>query len=443
MEDHIGKAIEKLKKEINKCKTMQDYHLFGLVCYKYFYNEGELNTSDIKATLIDGKGDGGIDLIAVKDNDGYKSMVLVQIKDVSDINKDDIKNALTKMIHTKNNFSNDRIAEYNDKLQKLYLDKQDEADGENTSIELALFLNTKKSDRYKEEIEESLKHVPELKKFDFNIFYKDEINEQIKSLEGGQLFVKYGQVDIKTDDGILKYGDDGIIVNISALSIRKLYSQYKNQGLFEQNFRYYIRNKKIDTGINQSLKNDRERFWFLNNGIIIGCKDFKPDGNNIKLYEFSIINGCQTVSLLGQYKGKGQEEDFSIVCKIVKSSSKNENDFIHFISKIAEASNSQKPIKDRDLKSNRAEQKDLQRSLEEKKVYMEIKRGDGYASKKITDKWQRTNNDKLGQLILGVLLQQPGTARNSKAKIFSDDNIYKKIFIFDTEYNKSICRLLY
>jgi len=36
-----------------------------------------------------------------------------------------------------------------------------------------------------------------------------------------------------------------------------------------------------------------------------------------------------------------------------------------FISEIAEASNSQKPISDRDLKSNRPEQRSLQKKLKE------------------------------------------------------------------------------
>ena len=90
----------------------------------------------------------------------------------------------------------------------------------------------------------------------------------------------------------------------------------------------------------------------MNNGIIIACEEFVIDGDNIKLYNFSIVNGCQTTTLLGKYSGRDEGKDFPIACKIIMPSAKSSEDFIKFISEIAEASNSQKAINDRDLKAN-------------------------------------------------------------------------------------------
>jgi hypothetical protein len=243
------------------------------------------------------------------------------------------------------------------------------------------------------------------------------------------------------ESGKIKYKDNGILVNVRASSLKRLYEKYKDAGLFEQNFRYFVGNKRIDNNITKSLTNKRDDFWFLNNGIIIGCSDYTDDADNIKLYDFSIINGCQTTTLIGEYKGRNEGEDFVLPCKIVKpatSKGKNEDTFYSFISDIAESSNSQKPILDRDLKSNKHEQKDLQKRLKEEDppVFLEIKRGDvSLRSKKlVSGDWQKISNDVLGQLILSFYLQQPGTARSSKKKIFADPNTYNKIFF--RQYDK-------
>ncbi|WP_319021030.1 AIPR family protein, partial [Psychrobacter sp. FME61] len=100
------------------------------------------------------------------------------------------------------------------------------------------------------------------------------------------------------------------------------------------------------------------------------------------------------------------------------------------MSEIAEASNSQKPISDRDLKSNYPEQRNLQLELkaQDPKIYLEIKRGEGILRKRNLQSWQKIKNDSLGQLILSVLLQRPGTARSNKKKIFSDRGTYNSIF---------------
>ena len=105
------------------------------------------------------------------------------------------------------------------------------------------------------------------------------------------------------------------------------------------------------------------------------------------------------------------------------------------MSEIAEASNSQKPISDRDLKANRPEQRNLQKELKEEnpKIYLEIKRGE--QQRKVIEPWQKIKNDELGQFILSYNLQQPGTARSGKRKIFSSDTTYRSVFL--RKYSKA------
>lgn len=439
----IKQAIENIKENASMVRRCPDEYIFGMVCYKYFYNGGEFGNSDFESTFVDGRSDGGIDLIGINDDEDnqQKSLVLIQSKYGENIDNEDIKNAFSKMIRTIQAFKIKKTASFNDRLKKIYTDKYDEIKDDNTfSIELVVFLGKSKIDTLK--IKKFLDKNKELENYDCNIYNKDEISQQIKIFEEPKRYVNEGKVKIFNEDGKLQRNKNGLMANISANSLKDLFNQYKNEGLFEQNFRYYIKAKKIDKQIKETLNNkiSRKNFWFLNNGIIIGCKDFRIDGNNIKLEKFSIINGCQTTTLIGEDTSDYEGKDFAIHCKFVKppdsiddfkgtqkeKAEHYEERFDDFISKIAEASNSQKPIKDRDLKANAPEQRKLKKQLQEKGIHLEIKRGEKIPSK--LEKYQKLKNDLYGQLFLAFVLQQPGTARNSKAKVFSSKETYESIF---------------
>ena len=432
MTDKISKAIQEIRIQVPETNSLSDDFIFGIVAYKYFYNDGRFDKSDFKNSYVDGINDGGIDLIAVDENDLEKNLVLIQSKNISAVHsKDEIKDIFTKMAQTVNDFKNEKVGNYNDRLRRVYREKYDYCfDDANFSVKLVLFLGFDKNEDYKSMIYNHLQKVEELDDYECQIFFKSELTQQISSFEEERRYVSEGKVKIFKEHGVIKNGDNGLLVDISAISLRELYDRYKNDGLFEQNFRYFIKNEKIDSQINESLKRKRDRFWFLNNGIIIGCKDFKPDGDNIKLTDFSIVNGCQTTTIIGSYKGAHEDLDFPIPCKIIKPDKEGEEYFNIFISEIAEASNSQKPISDRDLKSNQVEQRNLQKLLSssDPKIYVEIKRGEGILRRKNIETWQKIKNDQLGQIILACLLQQPGTARSAKKKIFADKSFYNRVY---------------
>jgi len=438
-ENIIEQEINAIRKDLPSLASLPDESLFSLVCYKYFFNNGHLDTAEYNNCFTDGKNDGGIDLVTIDyDDEGITRLVMIQSKYVSSLsNKEDIFAALYKMDNTFRNFKEIKTSEYNRNLRRILQDKISEVEDDQSVVySFVLFWACEPSLSVKDKIERRLEEISvnyndNLNLYQIDIFFRNQIEKQIQNVKEPKRYVEEGKIKFDRSNNYITYGENGLLVSVYASSLKKLYNMYRDEGLFEQISLYYIRNKKIDENIKYSLKKKKDKFWFLNNGIIIGCKDFSVDGNEVKLYKFSIINGCQTVTLIGEYKGKNEAVDFLLPCKIVKP--EDENKYEDFIAEIAEASNSQKPISDRDLKSNKKEMRVLQRRLQENepKIYLEIKRGQELVTpgkKKSLKDWQYLKNDLYGQLILSFHLQSPGTARNQKRKIFSVEEIYEKVF---------------
>ena len=454
--DLIEKEIYKLKNglrknilnNLNKSESSDDY-LFSLLCYKYYYKNGQdLESNDINSSWTDGRSDGGIDLVCnIQDDTDGQKLVLIQSKLRSNsTNINDIINIFNKMINTYNDFIALNTAKYSKKLRKILQNKIDEV-GDNYTMDLVLF-TTQNIQNYKQ-LENEIKKNDNLKNFNCFVYNINDIVSTINSVNSKSISVKNDSIKFDRKSGYLKYScynneelEDSIVVNISALDLKRIYNKYSSNGLFEQNLRYYIKNKKIDDDIEKSLQKNNEEFWFKNNGIIICCKSFYMKQDKIELEDFSIINGCQTTTLIGK---TDFNNDFYLLCKIIKPTKSYENKYDEFVSNIAKASNSQKPISAKDLKSNDPRQKKLQRILSDDiddtgSIILSIKKGE---DRKIRQKDKKLNNDEFGQYILSFYLQKPGTARTAKKLVFESENYYKKIFGNPDIYNKkSISNLI-
>lgn len=261
----------------------------------------------------------------------------------------------------------------------------------------------------------------------YSISFGDELVFEILEIENPKEYVDHATLVIDKPNNYARYGsEDSLIVNLSAKSLKQIYVMYGYRGLFAQNLRYYVKNSKIDDKIVDSIQNHPENFWYYNNGIIIICSDYIVDNQHISIDEFSIINGGQTTKLIGE---TDFDSDFFIPCKIIKNMfTSDEDKRLDFISNVAEASNTQKPIKDKDLIANKTEQRLLKRQLAEAGVYCQIKRGEKVNKKIYPEAWQNTTNEELGQFILSFLYQLPGTARGNKASICRNEERYNLVF---------------
>lgn len=328
----------------------------------------------------------------------------------------------------------------NESLLREYIDGSSEY-----KIMMRIITNYNASFDEKEDFQKYASSLSQDEKISIEIVFKDDIEDEIAQLTSNKKYVEYGELTIDAENNYLTYGKEkSLIVNITATSLRDMYIKYGKAGLFSMNLRFFVPNKKVDAGIENTIRNEGNEFWYLNNGIIIVCDDYKIEERCLKLNNFSIVNGGQTTKLIGVIPFS---DDFVISCKVIRNKYiDNTEEGIKFVSKVAEASNTQKPINSTDIIANRYEQRLLKSRLEDLNIFMQIKRGESttaYLKENYPYPWQRTKNTEIGQMIYASICQKPGTARNSKDKIFSDPRKYKSVF-GDLNYDMNILKdLLY
>ena len=328
------------------------------------------------------------------------------------------------MSSTVSNFLNGLdTGSYNEKVRFLMQESLDRLSDDNANnVEYHIYTKSlvSKDGLFKKFDREIDEHIRDLIK----VFDGDQISDQIEFIRSMIFTVNEDYLEIDRPGNKLKYENtnfEGVLINISAKSLKRLYNLYKNNGLFDLNIRKYIRNQNIDQAIKTTISKNKNQFWFYNNGIIIACRDFTIDGNKVKLYNVSIVNGGQTTTLIGENSGT-DGSDFFIPCKIVAP--KNNILDLNFFTTIAESTNSQKPILARDLKSNSPEMRNLKNWLKNHEICLEIKRGE----KPFSNAKYKIKNDEFGQLLLSFVHQRPGTARSGKKSIFENEATYNVLY---------------
>ncbi|WP_418221284.1 AIPR family protein [Catenibacterium sp.] len=412
----IKEELEKSNKKVTD-ENAFEYLVMQFFCYKIKNIEPKLY--DIESSITNGPNDGGIDFVYYDDEES--KVVLGQCKYTENMKLNDIISELNKMSSTVENFKKAYTGTYNKKLKTNLQNALDRLPDESAgNVEYCIFTT---SDINQNDVTNKLHAENNLYSKDMvSVYGVSEINSQIKELIEKAKTVNEYKIEIDYPHNVLQYETDnvsGIMVNMSSESLVRMYDKFKDEGLFDLNIRKYIKNKTVDEGIKETLDKERDNFWFYNNGLTIACSEYVLDGNKVKLYDFSIVNGGQTTNRIGNYKGSNNDK-FYLPCKII--SIKNDDQKLY--SKIAEATNSQKPINPRDLKSNSPEMKMLQRWLGKEGVYLEIKRGEKKKLKNI----KSIKNDELGQLLLSFGYQQPGTARSGKRNIFENKPLYNKLY---------------
>ena len=398
-----------------------DYLICSLFCYNSIdYRENWHNLTN--QNITDGSRDGGIDFVYFDDDNG--KVIIGQNKYSENCDVNSVCAEIEKIISTIKAIYNGATTEFSRDMKKKVLNVLDRLTEENEGNIEVIFSSLSNFDQNKVRDRIRDKNI-----FSDLIFYDvSDIEKVIEDLQKELNVVSEFSFDIDKSKNVLNYRSDkyeGSVFNISAVSLKNAFDRFETSGLFNLNIRRYVKAKNVDEAIKSTILYEKDDFWFKNNGLTIACQDYIFDGNTVKMYNFSIVNGGQTTTLISKNL-KDNSKDFYVLCKIVKSTEElNNRETMRFYNEIAETTNSQKPIQPRDLKSNSPEMIALQKLLLEREYFLEIKRGIS-APKKYKDK--KLKNDDLAQLYYSFVIQKPGTARSNKRSLFSNNSHYNRIF---------------
>lgn len=419
-QNFIQERIAALKSEYPLFRALEDYRIFTILCIKYFFfSNGIPFDPDLAlAALTDGARDGGIDAVFNDPNSEGNDVIIVQSKyyDQTALTGQDVAGELYKITETIKSINNYKVSSLNEHVVSVYRNALSQKEDAGV-IRVVFFTSYEpKNKRQRNKIEKTNAEL--FKNIDLEMNFAADIEAQIEAVDNGKLCVEYDKLVLDKPDNYLSY-EESVIVNISAQSLQDLQNRRRN-GLLGMNLRYYIRQKAVDEGIQQTIYKEPDNFWYKNNGIIIICEDFEIDGKVLRLRNFSIVNGGQTTNRIGRLD---IEQDFFLQCKVVKSKGSQQVERDKFALSIAEATNSQKPIKKADLKSNTPEQLRLRERLSKQHVYYMTKKGDK-APKQYSEPYQTATLEQVGKVSLAAVLQMPGSARNNSQRMYQDEYYY-------------------
>lgn len=416
--------MKEMKSKYPQFKSYQDYHLFTLLCMKfYFFSERsfDFDPDNILQYLTDGSNDGGIDAIFNDPNSEDNDVIVIQSKyyNSTSLKSEDVIGELYKINETLKDLQNNRVSKYNENLVSAYRNATGQK-GDNGEIRIYFFTSyAPKTTRETTKLIRTSNKF--LENYSVELNFKNDIEQQIQLCENDSSYVESGKLKLDKVNNYLEY-EDSVIVNVSALDLQKL-QNIKGNALLGKNLRYFVRNKNVDTAIDQTISKEPDNFWYKNNGIVIICDDYYFDGIYIKLEKFSIINGGQTTYKIGR---SDIEKDFYLQCKVIKSKGSSEKEKDNFAYEIAESTNSQKPIKKADLKANSPEQLRLKQRLKHENVYYLTKKGEK-VPKQFSEPHQSATLEQIGKIGLAAIVQQPGSARSNPQKMFNEQ-VYFNIF---------------
>ena len=443
--EYITRKIDALKETYSSLRSKPDDYVFSALCVKaHFYKNPalDLRESDFVDIIVDGQYDGGVDILLSDPNSDGSDLVIGQSKFYKSITREEIQNALLKMALFYKDMINGHFEQVNTTVQGRFLSLNAEL-GDESKIHFVLYTSAAQKGIRRDYLEKKLKEqFPDTSNsIEVSILFADDIEGEIKESESRRPTVESGKILMDERDNYLLYGDSAAIVNVSAYSIKQLYAQH-NINLLSRNLRYHIAGRDIDRAIAETINNDPDSFWLKNNGITIICDDFDIDGKEVKLKNFSIVNGGQTTYMLHRNPHINDSHDLYLPCKIIKIIGETEDEKNAFSLEIAKATNTQKPIKPVDLKANSPEQVRFAQAMREAGIFYQTKRGEtppaSYRSPAL-------NSDlmEIGKLCLAAIYQVPCASRAKPSSIYLD-KYYEPVFNGNQAQVANICReLLY
>lgn len=188
-----------------------------------------------------------------------------------------------------------------------------------------------------------------------------------------------------------------------------------DQSLFAHNVRGPLGRTGVNRDIVKSIeaKEQHRLFPLFHNGITIIAKTLEQAKDEIKINDYFVVNGCQSLSSFYDNKAK-LSDDLRVLTKFIQVEPNSD-----LAKMVTEISNNQNGVKPRDFMANHAVQIRLQNEFPKDykdQYFFEIKRGE----KK--DAGTLITNEEAGLLLMAFDLEEPW-ATHRKYQVFDDKYI--------------------
>jgi hypothetical protein len=237
------------------------------------------------------------------------------------------------------------------------------------------------------------------------------------------------------DEGIFHRYDlttdiESWVFSMTGQGVADVYEQAGNR-LFARNVRGFLGSTEINRGMETTLKNEPQHFWYYNNGITIVCdqaEEIRSQGRNtLRVANPQIINGQQTTRVL--YKMARETSNASVSVRVIRVPRDDKhNHFEALISQIVSATNWQNAIRASDLMANDRRQIDIERQFRKLGYWYVRKRQTKSEAKASagTQRYVMIRKDELAQAVAGCDLD-PSIVREGKENLF-EERLYNVVF---------------
>ncbi len=216
-----------------------------------------------------------------------------------------------------------------------------------------------------------------------------------------------------------------LVGKVAVSDIQILMQRYGDR-LLEKNIRRYLGIKgDVNKAIADTLQDPQEspNFYFYNNGITIVCTRLvvnylQAENWNVKLENMAIVNGGQTAKTIQTALRPGDGEHAYVLVRVYELPEDNSG----LLAKITQGTNSQNPVKLRDLRSNDPRQQQLELNIQDLGYVYLRHRGEGLPGD------NEITLPAAAEAVLAVWRRQPNKAQHRRDEHFDRDRLYNIIF---------------
>lgn len=195
------------------------------------------------------------------------------------------------------------------------------------------------------------------------------------------------------------------------------------RNIFDDNVRDFQGDSTINAEIQNTIKNEPEKFILLNNGITVVCSEITDANRKVKVSNPQIVNGCQTCCVI--FYSNKQNIDLNNIYVVVKFIGTADNEIVNSIVK---GTNRQNIVYEEAFAitsefHKMLEEYFLSMSVNGNKIYYE-RRSKQYEQNTLIKPYQKANFRVLIQSVVAIFLNRPEQGHRHESTLL---NLYQNM----------------